>query len=139
MSPRFFPPGTVGEGHRSNVQTNAVLYTIVPVVLCFFFLLGLSSSGTGCRQPESQNAVLPPDTFARLYADIIVQSIGESAADSLVTERDRGIVMSVLQKNNIGEEDFDRSLAHYRQNYEAWLPIYEKVIELVEEKNSGIK
>ncbi len=81
--------------------------------------------GAGCTAPEPEVAVLPDSTLVEVLADLhLAGARAERAGDWAVAWRD-----SILHRRAVSPEVFSQTLAYYAAHNEAYLKVYDAVLD----------
>jgi|GEM_PF-6340560 len=72
--------------------------------------------------------LLQPTLFAKIYTDIISQSLDSTASDSLAQ------VQNILDRYRVGRAVFDTTLAEYERRPEIWVDILDQVTKDLESR-----
>ena len=83
-------------------------------------ILMISTLFIGCYD-EPLLERLEPDLFAKIYAEVVIQSLNPAEQDSL------SHLNNALVKYEVSRETFDQNIEFYRSNPELWIDIFKKI------------
>ncbi len=117
---------------RSKSRILPAMKPRIPLLL-LLLLFGLSCSD---RKPNPPPGVLPPEQFARLYADLLRQGV-QTPASARDTLQERREVDSILALHGTSREAVQASVQWYNRDYETWKTISDSVTASLERAQAG--
>lgn len=105
-----------------SLQLKPKYIKIILVVIVFIF---------GC----SKNNILPEEKFRKIYIDILVTQ--DTISDNTISND--SLKTLVLQKYNVHDSIYTKTIEYYNSNPDMWEKFFEDVIKQVEELKANEK
>ena len=97
---------------------------ILTVIFIFSWLTTI-----GCKT-EHQNPLTKPETFAKIYTEILIAAPWDSLAAAYAD--------SILASHGYGQDQFDAAMAYYLSHAELWQDVLTEVVGRLEKASENI-